>query len=193
MKNTVILEKQDKVYLVVETQMREEPVHSAWSTKEDAEEIAEILNQEDYSTAIVQEVLLDTRTPIGIGYQILMNLNTGELVSDDIVNSDRRCVIWEENPSAHQHNFVMFEDPNRCLIKGSYPHLIKDKWMVNETELSWEEFLNQPFHERYLDECTVFAMAFTKEEAIQLAQEKCEELKLELERRHGISRSSSQS
>jgi hypothetical protein len=182
MKNTVIFDKQRTVYLVIEPQLRDNPVQSAWREEKDAQEMAEILNAESFSTAHVQTVLMDQDTPEGIGYQVLVSVNTGEQIEDDMISMNQRCVYYPEDTPAYAHNFVMFDDKEKAAIGGENPRIINGKWMVHHTELSWEDFLKDEELQDELEECNIYSSAPTKEQALEFARATINEIIEELER-----------
>jgi len=187
MKNTVILEEQEVVHCVIEPQMGEDAVHSVWRRKEDAEEIAAVFNVEENSTTIVRSFKVDDTVLSGLGYQVLISLNSGEQVEDDLVSMNDRCVYYENEPIAYQHNFVMFDDPSHAAIEGENPRKIDGEWVVHHNdELSWEDFLKRSSCMIELEECHVFGTAPTKEEALSLAKQKRLELLEELERKNAL-------
>jgi len=184
MKNTVILNNQKEVYLIVEARGGSVDLHSAWSKKEKAEETVYILNFDESQRYSIITINVDDELSVFAGYEVLININSGEQTENELVSMNQRCVCdYSDDPTPIEHNFLFRIEAS---IPGESPRKINGKWYVQEeeTEKSWEDFLKAPDYERFLDECTINAYGVTKEEALAKARAYRIEVLAELETRN---------
>jgi len=183
MNNTIILESQHVYYLVFEGSTQNDYAHSLWSTEEDAQRMVDILTNDQHSNAFFLNIELDRKMPEVAGYEVLVNLNNGEQVADDLISMDYRCVYLRTDPPAYPYNFITPEAyfsrigiPEALIVDGELPRKIDNKWVVQHTDDNWSTFFEYPDWRDMTKECLIGALGPTKEEALRRAREYKDEM-----------------
>ena len=182
MKNVIILEQNRKVYFLSNG---DGYIHSAWANKEKAEQMLSILNIEEYSGLVIREIRIDDEIVEKIGFEVLVDICTGEQAANEFVGMDHNCVYidGEEDNGPYAYSFIY---DRYSAYPGQTPRRIDGTWYVNtidNSHIEWHEFLTLPDYKEKLEPCLVSCKAATKEEALRLAKEFSVQVLADLESR----------